>query len=851
MTSVPLVGGDVPASRHGQTEGRRLRVDVDNHGMLRFSDEAGEHLFTVDTLRYTAAEIHQLEYGINHTRVRLRSTEGLTVGDTVELRNEFQDGRANQPIVHRCTVTEIEDEFYIHIDRPSEVDAIRKDRGAYLWKTRGGSIDDLVVTTSRETAEMQYWQVAGESDDLRVRLSIHHDISAMRLDVFAERAYLAAMHIVNERLALLDLPPLATVFRKNRQVRKHAFSSDMWLDRQGASFSDGRENHVLVQHAPRVSSLRLTKVVPAHDLVPASTFFAAPHDLAAAATFGGPYASAVTRPGEPLIFDVAFAEPVDVRGLRLTWLTAASKPTAVAMRALHGKEQTAHEIFACDPDTIADDLVLSSDAMCDRLRLEVTPGTILPDGRGRVFLNHVAPSFGSRGFSLAVNLDDHRDHRFYSHLEYERRNAILASRVTENLSAYRRVPGDVASSTFSVHLAPPPDFDLRVMHVPHGYDAMLLWTEHADASTVERHRAAYFGRSDISRVEDAVGGFVGWGIPVTKSVFFDNPDALPPRPGMATEQVALSSSPGFWDFCKQLEAAGNEVCLHSDQPQNSSPESVAAAIDQFYASFRSRSWIDHSPLTVHGGASGQGTRRGSRYYAVPRWLHHGVRYFWCVGNEDYTMNDVQSGLDVLEARSGDDRITPLYWEHEQEAPGLVLWSALRGGRADIYTDDSIEQLIRNRGVCVNHTYPAAIYPSSDLSRRYIETASDGSARTTAVFETVLRTIATARDAGRLLPTTVTKALDYLLQLHDVRLEFRPGNHVVISNQSNADIEGFSFAAAGGLEVVGDFPGLASRMSAGDVLVTFTLQAQAMVVVRRDGGTLRVSAPPTGDDRAEG
>jgi hypothetical protein len=849
MMSVSLVGGDAPASPHAHSDGRRLQVEVDDHGVLRLSDTAGDHLFTLDTLRYTTAVIRQLEYGINDTTVRLRSTEGLAVGDTVELRNEFQNGRVNQPIVHCCTVTEIEDEFSIHIDRPSEVDAIRKDRGAYLWKTRDGSIDDLVVTASRETAEMQYWQIAGESPDLRVRLSIHHDIDAMRLDVFAERAYLAATHIVDERLALLDLPPLATVFRKNRQVRKRAFLSDVWLDRQGASFSDGRERHVLVQHAPRVSSLRLTKDVPAYGLVPVSTFYAAPHDLAAAATVGGAYASAVTQSGEPLVFEVAFAKPVDVRGLRLTWLATAGKPTSVTLTALEGNRAKAREVFACDPDTLADDLALSSDAVCDRLRVEVTPGTTLAGGRGRVFLSHVEPSFGSRDFVVVVNLDDHRDHRFYSHLEHERRQPT-GSRWTENRSAYRRTPGDVASSAFSVHLAPPPDFDLRVMHVPHGYDAMLIWTEHADASTVEMHRAAYFGRSDITRVDDAVGGFVGWGIPVTKSVFFDNPDALPPRRGMDAEQAAVRSSAGFWDFCKQLEEAGHEVCLHSDQPQNSSAESFAAAIDVFYANFRSRTWIDHGPAAVHGGASGQATRRGSRYYAVPRWLHHGVRYFWCVGNEDYAIGEVPSGLDVLDGRGDDHRITPLYWEHEQEAPGLVLWPALRGGRADVYTDESIEQLIKDRGVCINHTYPGALYASRKSSRRYLETAADGSARTTAVFETALRTIATARDAGRLLPTTVTKALDYLLRLHDVRLEFRPGNRVVIANQSDEEIEGFSFAARGGLEVAGDLPDLASRSSAGDVLVSFTLQPRATVAVHRDGRTLRVSRSAYADGGAK-
>jgi SAM-dependent methyltransferase len=50
MTSGPLLASDVPASRHGHSDGRRLRADVNDHGVMRVSDAAGEHLFTLDTL---------------------------------------------------------------------------------------------------------------------------------------------------------------------------------------------------------------------------------------------------------------------------------------------------------------------------------------------------------------------------------------------------------------------------------------------------------------------------------------------------------------------------------------------------------------------------------------------------------------------------------------------------------------------------------------------------------------------------------------------------------------------------------------------------------------------------------
>ena len=64
----------------------------------------------------------------------------------------------------------------------------------------------------------------------------------------------------------------------------------------------------------------------------------------------------------------------------------------------------------------------------------------------------------------------------------------------------------------------------RLMPVWDGYQSAFIFTEHADWTDLRTHRAVLFGNEHITKPEDAVGGFCYFDIPVTKSVFYWNPD---------------------------------------------------------------------------------------------------------------------------------------------------------------------------------------------------------------------------------------------------------------------------------------------------------------------------------------
>lgn len=93
------------------------------------------------------------------------------------------------------------------------------------------------------------------------------------------------------------------------------------------------------------------------------------------------------------------------------------------------------------------------------------------------------------------------------------------------------------------------------MPVWEGFEAAVIFTEHADWSDIRTHRAVCFGSEDIVSADSAVGGYVYYDVPVTKSVFFNNPDSVcnieknSDFPGLH----ASLSDDDFLDFMIQLK----------------------------------------------------------------------------------------------------------------------------------------------------------------------------------------------------------------------------------------------------------------------------------------------------------
>ena len=192
---------------------------------------------------------------------------------------------------------------------------------------------------------------------------------------------------------------------------------------------------------------------------------------------------------------------------------------------------------------------------------------------------------------ICFNIDYWRDHPL---LHYPMRSDT--SDYFEDIS-YRNVKaGDIIEGEFKLYMDAPSDLP-RLMPVWDGYQSAFIFTEHADWTDLRTHRAVLFGNENITEPEDAVGGFCYFNIPVTKSVFYWNPDNVTNEKisdGRFPELVtSIKTDKEFHKLLKTIKKEGFEICLHSPEVYTTIPSEYPKAMRFMKRNFNTVSWIDH------------------------------------------------------------------------------------------------------------------------------------------------------------------------------------------------------------------------------------------------------------------
>ena len=175
--------------------------------------------------------------------------------------------------------------------------------------------------------------------------------------------------------------------------------------------------------------------------------------------------------------------------------------------------------------------------------------------------------------TACFNIDYWRDHPL---LHYPMRSDTTD--FFEDIS-YRDIKaGDILKGEFILYLTVPKDLP-RLMPVWGGYQSAFIFTEHADWTDLRTHRAVLFGNENITKPEDAVGGFCYFNIPVTKSVFYWNPDNITnaeTSEGRFRGLIAsIKTDKEFFKLLKDIKKEGFEICLHSPEIYTTAPRKTA------------------------------------------------------------------------------------------------------------------------------------------------------------------------------------------------------------------------------------------------------------------------------------
>ena len=394
--------------------------------------------------------------------------------------------------------------------------------------------------------------------------------------------------------------------------------------------------------------------------------------------------------------------------------------------------------------------------------------------------------------TACFNIDYWRDHPL---LHYPMRNDT--SDYFEDIS-YRNVKkGEVLKGEFTLYTYAPDDLP-RLMPVWDGYQSAFIFTEHADWTDIRTHRAVLFGNENITKPEDAVGGFCYFNIPVTKSVFYWNPD------NVTNEQASkghfhgpvatIKTDKEFYKLLKSLKNEGFEICLHSPEVYTTIPSEFPKTMRFMKKHFGTVSWIDHGynngPEKNREDMVCDGLLPDSPQYAAELWKKNGVRYLWNAYYEENRMERYNFDSHFVQPYDGfgdalpNRQITTL----PNGDKDFLLWSTpstleVNEDKDWYYFFDStrLQHLVDQHNVFITHTYPAW----SDPYRGFWQYNENGTAVAMPGFNFALSQLARFRDEKKILPTTVEQYLSYYEQLQNVEYLIQDNKTIQLNNKGEA------------------------------------------------------------------
>lgn len=345
----------------------------------------------------------------------------------------------------------------------------------------------------------------------------------------------------------------------------------------------------------------------------------------------------------------------------------------------------------------------------------------------------------------------------------------------------------------------------RLMPFPHGYEAAIIWTEHADYTDLRTQRAVHFGHEDIQLAKDAIGGFAAYNIPVTKSVFWHNPDSVSNAltseglfPGF---HASVTGDSDFFDFLKQLHKQGNEICLHTAGQFTENRDTVRKALQFMKHHFASPTWIDHGYNNAQKfnreNAVCDGFNRKSDYFMADLWEEFGVTYFWNPYYEEVRPYEewMFGGHFMIPYPGFGDAFPYRSISQVNEFPNMLFWSTT--GTLEVpedpmwdyfFSEDHLQALIRHRSLWINHVYPA--WARQGKGFWMIDEHSKAVAMPG--FDRALQKLARYRNEGQILPVTISSYLDYYTAVQQLVIERQSDTTVSVYNPGNKSIEGLSF-----------------------------------------------------------
>ena len=479
--------------------------------------------------------------------------------------------------------------------------------------------------------------------------------------------------------------------------------------------------------------------------------------------------------------------------------------------------------------------------------------------------------------TLFINLDYNKDHP-YTYFPYQKNGEGQ----WEDRSASLYPSGSSRINQVTIFVDSILNTVPRIMAVPNGYLAGYVFTEHADGGNLRTHRAVYFGSDTVHKAENAIGGFVKNRIPVTKSIFYSNPDKE-----AYCSVIDDTDSIGYVEFLDQLYETGDyELCLHTPEGVTSSRQRLREAISFMNYRYDAVTWIDHGMETGEGNREcflADGLDPNSELYSADLWQENNTLYFWNIAVEKtreasyvsikeslkhfkllnaavllwqryyspeelhevnffsgvwrmLTDRPIKNELNSYVTLKGESYPTPLFYRHPSRTGDFISWITdftydigmswtKRAGQWYSQEIRNLDRLIDQRGVFINHGYYIRNIPNTDMTLEV-----NNSIVINPYFEKLLKYMALQRDDGDLYVTTIREILHYWTLCEKISFEYFHDGTITVSNNNEVPVKGLSLVVSNS-DVVMSTKKHNTRTISNETVVWFDIEAKEKIQMR--------------------
>ena len=420
-------------------------------------------------------------------------------------------------------------------------------------------------------------------------------------------------------------------------------------------------------------------------------------------------------------------------------------------------------------------------------------------GKGK---NRVSAYHNSKISSLQL---DAKNHTAYFNADYWRDHPLLHYPLDNDTIDYfvdvscREVnEQSVMASTIELNIGTDANRIPVFMPTSDGFDAAIIFTEHADWTDIRTQRAVLFGNENITQADSAVGGFVYYNVPVTKSVFYNNPDSITneERSGGAftSEQASLMGNTELLNTIGQINEKGFDICLHTPEQYTTQDNNMDEALAFMHEHFNSVSWIDHgyNNTLKHNREDlvCDGLLPESPWYSLPLWRKHGIRYLWNAYYEENPLPQYDFDCNLMHPYPGfgDALPRPQVTTLPDGDTTVILWSTPStyetdsdGGWNYFFSRERLERIADNHDVFITHIYPAWVLQE----RSFWEYGTDSLITARKGFNEALSRISDLRSEKRLNTTTIAKQLSYIEGIRKIKYDITNNNHIILTNTGNS------------------------------------------------------------------